>query len=504
MQFSHEAIACKQRYLDAILGRPELLSEVVARNIGPAFELIHIARIWEPGGGATLFRVARADGDLFLKVKHRRVCVESRLESERAFIQKPSLVNERDFLACVEPDIAPKLVFYDEQDGFCFLAVEWLDTFAVACERFSADEMLSAWNHLVSIVGKLFKQGIVHTDIHEGNICFRGNLPVLCDFEEARKLTQELPFEESLDYVGVNCYGNVGEFPANTSKGPTGLTCLARLRRVFQRLLLKKLPAYLESCNFDASCPFNMDELQDEDSRIYQSIKVGSLKIAGQRPASDLRHNIVIYLLHCLAVEGRGVNYLDIGSNMGSFCFLAAEQPLVVKAIGLEAFEKYVTAAELIGFARDCSNVSFHRFVCGEDRLDVVAEPIDFCTMLSVYHHIKDRDQFLDELRQKRPRMVLAEFATQERYYPQRERVEAEIDFIREKLSFRYVSIISHSKDYGRPLVLFSNNKLRNVDRFWFAMAQLPIIGTFFPGLVQLKRKGISDGNSSCRELYNA
>lgn len=483
MLFFREALENKTRYLDAILSRPELISEVVSRHVEGPFEILNVPRHWNPGGGATLFRIVHACGDLFLKVKHRSVFVESRLESESDYIRRSSLENERDFFASIHDETIPRLAFHDVAEDFCFLAVEWLEPFERAVERLTAEELLSAWTQLVQFVRGLYVQGIVHTDIHEGNIGFRGNRLVLFDFEEARRLRQDVPFEESLDYRGENRYGNLGEFPAQTGKGRAGLTCLARLKKVFQQAIERKLPEFLETCSFDNECPFNADELQAADPRIYQSITIGGVRVAGQRPVTDTRQNVVLYLLRKLAVRGRGLNYLDVGSNMGTFCFMAARQPFVANVLGIEAFDKYVEAATLLAFLGDVNNATFATHVAGEDSLDMVQAPLDLCTVLSVYHHIQKRERFLDELRSKQPRMVLAELATQERYYRERGSVEAEIEFIRERLQFRHAVTIGHSPDYGRPLVIFTNESFGAVDRFWVRAALSRRIAPLFSRL---------------------
>jgi hypothetical protein len=465
MLFFKEALDNKMNHLDGILSRPELLVEVVKDHLGPMWEFSRINRFWEPGGGSTLFRLSDGTKNCLLKVKHHSVFVESRLESESDFMRVPSLRNEHDFLQKLLSDLTPLVVFYDERDEYCFLALEWLETFSIAVERLAADELMMAWDRLESFVRSLYQQGIVHTDIHEGNICFSGNSPVLCDFEETRYLLQDVAFEDSLDYQGKNRFGNVGDFPASTGKGIGGLTCLDRLRKVFRKEILAKLPAFLESCNFDGGCPFNLDELQEEDRRVYQSIAVGDIRVSGQRPEYDTRKEVLRYFLRRLSRRFGPVSHLDIGSNMGMFCFCAAELPFVQLSTGLEAFSTYVVAADLLKFLIDTRKVRFRKFVCGKNALDDIDGRVDFCTMLSVYHHIADKDRFLDDLVRKRPHAVLAELATQERYYPERGDVWREIQYIKERLRVPFAHHIMFSRDYHRPMVLFSHDSLSLYDR---------------------------------------
>jgi tRNA A-37 threonylcarbamoyl transferase component Bud32 len=224
MLFDPESLQNKMHFLDAVTFMPGLADNVVARHLLRPFQVVRLPRVWEPGGGATLFRIDSTQGAFLLKVKHRTVWVESRLECEPDYIRKPSLENEYEFLRIMAGAWAPQVLFFDEQDAFQFLAVEWLESFDLAISKMAAPALLDVWEGIVDAVQKLYERGIVHTDIHEHNICFRNGRPVLCDFEEARYLRQEVPFEESLDFAGFNKYGNVGEFPLRIGVSP-GATC---------------------------------------------------------------------------------------------------------------------------------------------------------------------------------------------------------------------------------------------------------------------------------------
>jgi len=474
MIFSPEVIALKTARLDSIHSCQTLLYQVVADNIARPFLLKSLCRYWEPGGGASLYLVATDDLRYFLKVKHRSVCVESRLESESDFIRLPSLKNEVNILVGIDSPHVPRMVFYEEREDHSFLALEYLETFDAAVVRMDASQLLAAWEALEQFVRQLYASGIVHTDIHEGNICFRNNEIVLCDFEEARVLDQNLPFEESLDYCGVNRYGNVGEFPVETGRGIGGFTCLQRLREVFKNLIRKKLSSFLSECHFDQSCPFNLDELQEEDLRIYQSVNIGGISIAGQRPMRDSRQNIVRYFLfRQWRRENKSIRHLDIGCNLGTFNFLAAEQPYVGASTGLEAFSRYIDAANCLRFLTDAWKTRFRHFVCGESHFeDIGYMGVELCSMFSVYHHISSRVEFLSAIARYRPGILLAEFATQERYYPERGSVEAEIEFIRQQLGYRYAVTLMNSLDYGRPVVLFGDERPTFTDRVFILLSR--------------------------------
>src|SRR5436853_5424381 len=99
MEFNPAALDAKHRHLDAILADPDRLARVVRALLSDApYELAPLARPWEPGGGASLFKVTTATATYFLKVKHLAVTIESKLESEAGFSPEPSLRNEQRHL----------------------------------------------------------------------------------------------------------------------------------------------------------------------------------------------------------------------------------------------------------------------------------------------------------------------------------------------------------------------------------------------------------------------
>jgi hypothetical protein len=162
----------------------------------------------------------------------------------------------------------------------------------------------------------------------------------------------------------------------------------------------------------------------------------------------------------------RPVYHLDIGSNLGVFCQSAASFPFVKHSTGLEAFAQYVAAAKALAFINDESKVTFHRFVCGEDDIAAIDEKFNVCTLLSVYHHIADKELFLAGLARRKPLWIFAEFATQGRYYPERGGdVLKEINYMRKRLGYKYSHELGRSEDYGRPLILFNDKPLSIFDK---------------------------------------
>jgi tRNA A-37 threonylcarbamoyl transferase component Bud32 len=465
MLFDPEALQNKTRYLDAILSRPSVVEGVIARHISKPFRLRPIPRIWEPGGGASLFVVETDREKYFLKVKHHSVWVESRLESEDAFLRIPSLRNEYDVIRSLNSNWVPHVLFYDEEGPYNFLALEYLESFHDATSMMNTDQLLQAWKELVRSIYGMFCAGYIHTDIHEHNIRFRGSHPIIVDLEEARKLKQQLSFSESLDVVGKNNYGDLGWFPKSNGNH-IGRTCLERLRTVFKSLIKQHIPELVRRCNFDCSCDYNLDTLQEPDARIYQSLNLPECHVPGQRPLYDSRLALFTYLLLLLGHRKGAVRHLDIGSCIGMFCFRAVSLPFVVNSAGIEASPQFIQLSRILSFCHDYHDVQFVRTVCGSESLyEQVGSP-DIVTMLSVYHHIEDKDRFLEDLRVLNAPYLLSEFATQERYYPQRRNLRFEIDHIKEAAGYPHAYELAHSRDYRRPVILFSRGPLRKTHLF--------------------------------------
>ena len=54
MQFNPKAVNSKMQHLDEIKQYPELITEVLSRNIQSKYELIEKTRVWNGGEGNTL------------------------------------------------------------------------------------------------------------------------------------------------------------------------------------------------------------------------------------------------------------------------------------------------------------------------------------------------------------------------------------------------------------------------------------------------------------------
>lgn len=459
MRFHQTVLDLKERYLDRT--PPELVRRAATEFLGqPPESLREVPRQWTPGGGSQNFLIRAGSVQYFLKAKHKSLLVESALESEPGFSQTPSLENEYNFLTTLAPSPhVPVVAGFAQHGDWLFLATEALRPFD-ALREFSPPQMVDAFAQLSNFVRGLYEKGIVHTDIHEKNVCFRGLTPVLIDFEEARHFPQAVPFEQSLDMVGVCGGDHVGDFPVLEKGAVPGPTCLARLKKVFASALRPGLPAYLAQCNFDCTSGYNLDVEQQPDERIYQSVILHDMTIAGQRPVEDAR---LVQVRHALeyahSVLGRPLDVVDLGSNMGMVSFFCGDFPHTRRVTGLEADARYVEAARVLAFYSDRpSGVDFVRYMTGSAPY---AWATDVLLMLSVYHHVADKDAFLDELSTREITCILGEFATQERYYPQRGSVAAEIEHIRKTLGFRHAEYIALSADYQRPLVAFHNGDVR-------------------------------------------
>jgi SAM-dependent methyltransferase len=224
-------------------------------------------------------------------------------------------------------------------------------------------------------------------------------------------------------------------------------------------LIRDRLPALLAECRFDDGCPFNRDELQESDPRVYQSIAMPGLRVRGQRPLHDPRLPVVEAVLNVAARDGK-IRFLDIGTNLGRFCFMAAALPFVESAVGLEAFAPYVRCANVLRFLAGNDKARFETFICGEQDLTKLVPRVDFVIMLSVYHHVANKQALLREFRQLGVRYLVAEFATQDRYYPERGNTAKELDYVQATTGLDHRFVIGRSRDYKRPLVLFSSEPL--------------------------------------------
>jgi GT2 family glycosyltransferase len=460
MQFNPQALESKRRHLDAILADRPRLSRVVATLVGdPSPEITPIARPWEPGGGASLFKVTAGSAAYFLKVKHLAVTVESKLESEFAFSREPSLRNEHRFLQRLAGlPFVPTVHGYVEEGDHAFLLLEWLAPLESTVTGLGAGALVDAFAKIEAAVRALYERGIVHTDLHEKNLLCRGDMPVLADFEEARDLVQTEPFAQSLDVVGKTVNGDVGEMPSAGGR-LAGLTCLTRLRAVFAALVQAQLEPLIASCNFDSSCPFLTALDHGKDERVYQSIQIPGLAIAGQRPVDDPRIPVIAAVAAKL-FDGP-YTHLDVGSNVGMFNIALARQPQVRRSIGVEAYDKYVQLSKALAFVAGVENAAFHCAVGGEDSIvdRLHGEHVDLVTIYSMYHHIRNKPRFLADLATLAPSYVMLEMASQPECYEGRS-WQSEVEVIRRELDMPFAEVLGQSADYQRPIVLLAKQAI--------------------------------------------
>jgi len=233
---------------------------------------------------------------------------------------------------------------------------------------------------------------------------------------------------------------------------------------------LDRLPEFIEQCNFDDTCSFNLDELQKPDQRTYQSIVFPGLNIQGQRPVLDARVLIFQYLLLKQGTKKKAIRHLDIGSNLGMFCVKAAAFPFVEESMGVEAYGEFATLAQILSFLYDVKKTKYFKFICGSDRLISLSPRIDFITVLSVYHHISQKDEFLEDLKMLKPGLIMGEFATQDRYYHERGSLEKELQYIKEKTGYDNYEVIAVTQDYQRPIVIFSSKKVSLFDKIYIRL----------------------------------
>lgn len=470
MEYSSVAIANKRKYLGAITSSSPFLRKIIETHIKEEYELKPLNREWEPGGGSALFQILTKTQKIFLKAMSLSIHVESKLEKENFFIEVPSIVNEYNFIKEIKDKVSSEnvsaIIFYEEIEGFGFLATEWLEPFEyIKC--MNIEEITQIYNKIQNFVRLLFENNIVHTDIHENNVRFRGKIPVIIDYGETRYFNQNIPFEKSLDYIGINKYGNINKMPIVNQGTIEGYTCLLRLKKVFDSYLMEKLLDFSKECNFDNSCPFNIDIFQEHDGRIYQSVIIGNLKIKGHRPIDDERDKLVKQICKLFALRYTKLIYIDIGSNLGKFCFEVSRLKKVIWAIGIEAFKNYLTFANGLKFIFDAPKVSFYNLIFGEN--DILKEIQEFrnhpyikrfISLMSVYHHIENKEKCLDNIKELCPAGIIIEFATQERYYPERKNWRNELEYIKNKLDYKFSIFICESKDYERPIVMFTSDRI--------------------------------------------
>src|SRR6185369_4620594 len=210
-----------------------------------------------------------------------------------------------------------------------------------------------------------------------------------------------------------------------------------------------RLDPLIRSCNFDSSCPFLTTLDHGNDDRVYQSIQIPGVSIAGQRPPDDPRVATIARV--GARLFDRPYTHLDVGSNVGMFNLAMARQPQVRRSIGVEAYDKYVELARALAFLAGVDNVAFHCAVAGEDSIGgrLGGEPVDLVTIYSVYHHIREKERFLADLAALGPAYVLLEMASQPECYEGRS-WETAVEAIARGVGMPFAQVIGQSADYQR------------------------------------------------------
>lgn len=464
MQFNQSALDNKIKHLDEIKNHKDYIDFVVSKNLGDKYNIEEVERRWV-GGGATCYIISFDNRKAFLKIKHKDVTVESKLEEESSFSNDSCIYHEYKMLMKAnEIGVStPQVVFYEEYENFQFLATEYIDmSFEECIEESSIEEVLTAWNDLYNNVKLLFKNGIVHSDLHEYNIRFNNDKKVvLIDLEEARAFNQNTTFEESLDYTGRNSKSSLGDFPlCNEQAYSIHYNCLGRMKLVFKDYIAKKTIILAKECNYDSTNGICTSIDHGKSELIYQSISNDYFTITGQRTEKDIRPKIVIALLKEI-LKKEQFTYIDVGSNNGLFVREASKAfDGVIKCIGLEGFDRFNTLARALAFLEDCKNNYYYNFICGEnDLLDLNLSNNCFFTIFSVWHHIIKKDVFLEQLKNANTNFILFEMAVQEECYNGHS-WENEIDIIMSKLGFQDKVLLLQSVDYNRPIILISKEVL--------------------------------------------
>jgi len=466
MQFNQNALSKKTKHLDEIKANTKLLDEVIGRNMGIDVSVKEQTRRWV-GGGATSYLLELPQKKVYLKVKHKDVTVESKLEEEKDFLHESCLSHEYKMLKTAEKAgvSVPSVVFYDTNGDFEFLATEYIKmSLEEALNDASLDQILKLWESLTKNVRTLFDSGLVHSDIHEYNIrCKSAEECVLIDFEECRCFKQNCHFEESLDFTGTNGHSSLGEFPlCHNQKYSVHINSLARMRQVFKEYVAEKTVKYIKECNYDSSNGICVTIDHGKSEKTYQPIKNSFFKIDGQRGEEDKRPRIINALCDELLNKQEYI-LVDIGSNNGLFCREHSKHTNgASKSIGLEGFHKFNVLAKALAFLDDCKNIEYYDFLCGEDDLKTLSlDKPCFISICSVWHHIQQKQAFLEQLKNFDIAYIFLEMAVQEECYESRS-WEKEIENIKMALSLSEATLIGYSSDYNRPMVLISKKQLTN------------------------------------------
>ncbi|MBP5460931.1 MAG: phosphotransferase [Lachnospiraceae bacterium] len=461
MQFNQEALDAKMRHLDEIKSRPDVVEKVLSRNLSSDYEITENTRVWI-GGGATSYTVNTQQGRFFLKIKHKDVTVESKLEEESGFISEPCIEHEYRMVKLAEKagTRVPRIIFFDEEEGFQFLAVEYVEnSFEETLERATIEEVLEIWQELVDNVQRLFEEGIVHSDIHEYNIRYKNGV-VLIDFEEAREFTQKCSFEESLDCIGKSGKSSLGEFPlADKQAYSVKYNSLARMRQVIKAYLVPKALEHIKKCYYDSSNGICAALDHGTSELTYQSIQNDWINVKGQRDQQDFRPLLIQRLFSVLCDDSK-YTFIDVGSNNGLFGReLSKASRGNVRCIGLEGFHAFNVLAKALAFLEDCKNTEYYDFLCGEDDLSALKiEGCTFWSICSVWHHIQKREAFLSQLKALDIQYIFMEMPVQQECYDGHS-WEEEVQKIKGQLGFAGSILLGFSKDYQRPLVLLMKGR---------------------------------------------
>jgi len=463
MEYNNDVLECKEKYLDIILQKPTILEKVIKRNVESEWSIEHIQRVWEPAGGSTLFILYVGSIKYFLKVKHKSVLVESKLEEEIKFMEFSSLANEFFMIRKIKSNFVPRILFFDEEDEMLFLALEYVEySFAERLSMASLVETLEIWGKLNECVASLFNENIVHCDLHEENIRFRENGDVvLIDFEESRYIQQKVEYLQSLDYVGKNFISSLGECPrASICDNKEKHNCLKRLKEEFDKYIVKQLHSQIEKCNYDSNNGICTSLDHGESQEIYQSINTSLFKIKGQRGFEDNREILIRKVVETLS-KGYECVYIDIGSNNGNFCReISKQMEGEIRCIGLEGFSEFNILAKALSFLENCHNIEFYNFVCGQDNLTElnIDVPCIF-SVFSVWHHIINKEAFLNQVKSMDTKYMIFEMAIQPECY-EGKTWEEELKYIAKTVGFKHHEVIGHSKDYKRPIILLAKNHI--------------------------------------------
>lgn len=461
MIFNEKVINDKKIYMDDILQNKNALIEYLNNKISGNYSLFELERPWKIGGGASLFRIKGDNIDAFLKVKRRDLYVESKLEEEKDFINESSLYHEYIMMkkASAIGVCVPDIIFYGHDDTYDYLAMKYIESSLLdELKKIDIQESIALFNDIKDNVRKLYDNNIVHTDIHEYNIRCNNGHAVLIDFEECRFIEQNECFEKSLDYIGHNKYSNVGLYPYFDEEDyMCPYTCIERLKEVFKKELVNKIVNFLPKCNYDSSNGICNALDHGRSDKIYQSINNKYLAVGGQRNNDD-RIQYVEAVCRW-ALNGDRGNFIDVGSNNGLFCRDVAKCMNGIQSIGLEGTHNFNVLAEGIAFLEDVENVRYYDFICGEDSLKLLnIKGRNVVSICSVWHHIVNKDLFLEEIKGLDIAAVILEFAIQPELYKDWN-WRSELERIKKTLGFNGEYFIAYSSDYERPMVVITKEK---------------------------------------------